>query len=141
MIQGGPSGAYYGATYHLIVYDDDQVEVAKKSFTLKGNPPDPGAVSLSWPATISGKAHVVVTLDEEKVAATWPGRFALLVKKPGSESTSPSAGESEPKLEKSDTLSGAESESTATPSEQSPTPKKKSQKDPFAGAEPESSPQ
>jgi hypothetical protein len=84
---------------------------------------------------------VVVTLDEEKEPATSPGRFAILIKKPGSESTSPSAGESEPKLEKSDTLSGAESESTATPSEQSPTPKKKSQKDPFAGAEPESSPQ
>lgn len=143
MIQGGPSGAQYDGTYHLIVYDDDQVEVAKKSFTLKGNPPDPGAVSLSWPATISGKASVVITLDEttEKDAPAAPGRFALLVKKPGSESTSPSAGGSEPKLEKSDPLSGSESESTATPTEQSPTPKKKSQKDPFAGAEPESSPQ
>ena len=141
MIQGGPSGAYYGGTYHLIVYDDDQVEVAKKSFTLKGNPPDPGAVSLSWPGTISGKANIVVTLDEEKEEATGPGRFALLIKKPGSESTSPSTEESEPKLEKSDPLSGSESESTASPAEQSPTPKKKSQKDPFAGAEPESSPQ
>jgi Mg-chelatase subunit ChlD len=132
----------FNATYHVIVYDDDQVEVARKSFTLKGNPPDPGAVSLSWPATTSGKASVVVTLDESKAdVPTGPGRFALLVKKPGSESTSPSAGGSEPKLEKSDPLSGSESESTATPAEQSPTPKKKSQKDPFAGAEPESSPQ
>jgi hypothetical protein len=132
----------FNATYHVIVYDDDQVEVARKSFTLKGNPPDPGAASLSWPATISGKASVVVTLDESKAdVPNGPGRFALLVKKPGSESTSPSAGGSEPKLEKSDPLSGSESESTATPTEQSPTPKKKSQKDPFAGAEPESSPQ
>lgn len=125
MIQGGPSGAQYDATYHLIVYDDDQVEVAKKSFTLNGNPPDPGAVSLSWPATMSGKAHIVVTLDESKdkdVPAT-PGRFALLVKKPGveaasstEETTPPAAGK------KSDPFSGAESESAATPAQPSPTP-------------------
>jgi Mg-chelatase subunit ChlD len=128
MIQGGPSGARYDGTYHLIVYDDDQVEVAKKSFILNGNPPDPGGVSLSWPATISGKAHVVVTLDEAaaKDVPAGPGRFALLVKKPGSESTSTSAQESEPKVKK-DPFSGAETERTAAPAKQSPTPKKESE--------------
>jgi hypothetical protein len=125
MIQGGPSGAHYYGTYHLIVYDDDQVEVAKKSFTLNGNPPDPGAVSLSWPATISGKASVVITLDEttEKDVAAAPGRFALLVKKPGSGATAPSEEAApSPAGKKSDPFSGVESESVTTPAPQSPTP-------------------
>jgi hypothetical protein len=116
----------YNADYHLIVYDDDQVEVARKSFTLKGNPPDPGAGSLSWPATISGKASFVITLDEAaaKDVAAAPGRFALLVKKPGSDTGAASSEETAPSpgAKKSDPFSGAESESASTPAQPSSTP-------------------
>jgi len=120
MIQGGPTGAQYDGTYHLILYDDDQVEVARKDFTLKGNPPDPGAASLTWPTTLQGKAYAVVTLDEakEKNVPANPARFALLVKKPGSVSAGAPVEETAPAKEKSaDPFDGSDAENgSETPS-------------------------
>lgn len=83
------------AAFTILVYDDDQVEVAKKTFSIEGNPPDAKADSLSWPATLSGKAYIVVTLAKggKKLAGNppGPGRFALLVDLPHV-AVSPSAG-------------------------------------------------
>jgi hypothetical protein len=98
------------AEYKLLIYDDDQVEVARKELKLKENPPDAGGVSVSWPVTLSGKATIVASLEENTKLPAGPGRLAILVSKPGSEASA--AGEtSADKPKRGDAFSGAEGKS------------------------------
>lgn len=48
-------------TFHLRVFDDDEVEVAAKSLEVQGNPPDASSLLLDWPVELSGNAWISVS--------------------------------------------------------------------------------
>jgi hypothetical protein len=117
-------------SYQITVYDDDQVEAAKKAFDINGNPPDAASAALTWPVSLNGKAYITISAikadqipDDPK---TPPGRFAIWVHKPGGKEAS---AESE---KTGETAKPAETEKPA----ETPTPgATKPPADPFAGAE------
>jgi len=51
------------ATYTMTVYDDDQVEIAKKTISITKNPPDAHTLSVSWPVTLDGSAYVSISCE------------------------------------------------------------------------------
>jgi hypothetical protein len=126
------------AHYDIVAYDDDQVQIAKKSFTIKENLPDAGSESLSVPVALAGKTYIAVSIRKlETDENPPPGRLAVLIKKQGESASSeisemPAAAGSaenaaeapatEKKPKSTDPFAGAESESASTPAEQSPAP-------------------
>jgi Mg-chelatase subunit ChlD len=81
-------------TYTLTVYDDDQVEIGKKQLHMVGNPPDPGAVTATWTAALSGTAYISVgatntgnkIMQGGRYPKPGPGRVAVqLIKAPSVE--------------------------------------------------------
>lgn len=104
------------AVFKILIYDEDQVEAAKETFTIKNNPPDSKAGSLNWSVTLSGKAYIVVTVakagsnSEDAKKPPGPGRFALLVKKSGSSPAAAQPEASKTPEKKIDPFAGAETE-------------------------------
>ena len=136
------------AHYDIVAYDDDQVQIAKKSFTINGNLPDAGSESLTVPVALAGKTYIAISIRKLDTGEDPPpGRLAVLIKKqaesassetsetpstaekaPTAEKTQPTAGSTaevpaaEKKPKSADPFSGAESESAYTPAQPSPTP-------------------
>jgi hypothetical protein len=75
------------ATYTLTVFDDDQVEVAKREIKVKNNPPDAQALELTWPVSLSGRAYVTIACQNsggkltDSSANPAPGRLSVQVTK------------------------------------------------------------
>ena len=118
------------AYYDIVAYDDDQVQIAKKSFKIEGNLPDAGSESLTVPVALAGKTYIAVSIQKLDTGEDPPpGRLAVLIKKQGESASSeisenPSAAGSaekastdEPKKDssKKDPIAGAESDSVSTP--------------------------
>jgi hypothetical protein len=114
--------------YNVVIYDDDQVEVAKQKFDIEENPPDAKGASVSWPVALSGRAYIAVSLTkagnnhDDPKNPPGPGRIAVQVTTEGSTEAPESTETQKP--------AGVEK-----PTE-SPNPSAtKAPTDPFAGAE------
>ncbi|MGI8905391.1 MAG: vWA domain-containing protein [Candidatus Sumerlaeaceae bacterium] len=133
------------ATYTITLYDDDQVEVAKETLDIKGNPPDAYSKALNWTATIGGKAYISLSLTntatnaKSNSAEPGAGHFSLLVSTGASEAKQPgtaagTAPASTP--EASPASSDKPADKTAEPADKSATPgPERKPVDPFSGAE------
>jgi Mg-chelatase subunit ChlD len=100
------------AHYDLVAYDDDQVQVGKKSFKITGNLPDAASETLSIPVALTGKTYVAVSirkLDTDEDPA--PGRLAVLIRKQGESGPSETGGASADRPKSKDAFSGAEGKS------------------------------
>jgi hypothetical protein len=127
------------ATYALTLYDDDQVQVAQEKMKVPKNPADAQSMVLSWPVTMNGNVYVSIGCENSGWSLA-PNGFQP---KPGEvclrlAGAAAATGKEAPSEGGKDPFAGADSESTATPAAQSPTPKEDKKKDPFAGAESES---
>jgi hypothetical protein len=73
------------ANYTLTIYDDDQVEIAKKTISISKNPPDAHALSVSWPVALDGHAYVSVSCENSggsiypKEFEPKPGHVAVMI--------------------------------------------------------------
>jgi hypothetical protein len=88
---------WYQATNYLVetrftltVYDDDQVEVAKKKLEVRKNPPDAHALLLTWTASLDGMAYFSLSSEHSEMSSIYPegfdptpGRIAVQVVKGG----------------------------------------------------------
>lgn len=73
------------ANYTLTIYDDDQVEIAKKTISISKNPPDAHTLSVSWPVALDGHAYVSVSCENSggsiypKEFEPKPGHVAVMI--------------------------------------------------------------
>lgn len=120
--------------YNIVIYDDDQIEVAKQKFDIEENPPDAKGASMTWPVALSGKAYIAVSLTkagnnhDDPKNPPGPGRIAVQVT---TESAAPASTAEE-------NQKPTESEKTGETEKPGESPKPAATKaptDPFAGAE------
>lgn len=130
------------STYKLTFYDDDQVEAASQTLDVKHNPSEAQQFQASWPATLDGKAYVVLSLADESrdkgsaEKAAGPGRYSLLVRKGGEGGESSADGISAETPTESGTAGAGETTRPAEAGASNQTPASDAKpKDPFSGVE------